>query len=222
MKNGRNLTLLSFLLFTILPLFSSSIISYFVLQYQSTFQSFTYSQWLLVSLLLAVSSACALSPPTFLAVIYGYFIGFLALPFLFVINFGAILLVFLFCGWADLRWIETYFQTNEKANNILEKLKKEELKIVFFTKLSPVLPFALTNLLFGVSGAKLRNILIGGFLGMMPRTALAVYTGMQAKEINILIQNPNSGLFSKIVVFGLVVFSVWGIIFSVKKAFSKQ
>ena len=96
------------------------------------------------------------------------------------------------------------------------------MKIIFFTKLSPVLPFAITNLLFAVSGAKLKNIILGGFLGMIPRTLLAVYSGTQAKEIATLIQSPNQGLFSKLLVFSLIIVSVSGIIFSIKKAFLKE
>ncbi len=222
MKKSKNITIVSFVLFTFLPLISSSFISYYVLQFQILLQTLNWFSWLLISIFLGFTSAFALSPPTFLAVVFGYFLNFWAIPYLFIINFGAIFLVYIFCQYIDLSWLKNNFLSSEKPKKILEKLKKEELKIIFFTKLSPVLPFAITNLLFAVSGAKLKNIIMGGFLGMIPRTLLAVYSGTQAKEIATLIQSPNQGLFSKLLVFSLIIVSVSGIIFSIKKAFLKE
>ena len=108
-----------------------------------------------------------------------------------------------------------YLAGNKQMSNILGNIRKEELKFIFFTKLSPVLPFALTNFVFALSGAKLKNILLGGFLGMIPRTLLAVWTGSQAKEIRKLLENPNEGSLQKILIIILLVVSVGGIIYSI-------
>lgn len=108
---------------------------------------------------------------------------------------------------------KSYLSENKKVNNILENIRKEELKFIFFTKLSPVLPFALTNFVFALSGAKLKNILLGGFFGMIPRTLLAVWTGSQAKEIRRLLENPNEGNTQKILIILLLVISVGGILY---------
>lgn len=110
---------------------------------------------------------------------------------------------------------KSYLSDNKKVSGILENIRREELKVIFFTKLSPVLPFALTNFVFALSGAKLRNILLGGFLGMIPRTALAVWTGSQAKEIKRLLENPNEGNLQKILIILLIIFSVAGLLYFV-------
>ncbi|MCF8323646.1 MAG: VTT domain-containing protein [Leadbetterella sp.] len=204
-------SILSFIGFTLLPLFSTSLLSYYLLQYESTISTFGLLEWLALTLFLTLGATIALCPPTFLAIVFGYFMGFKAIPYLLIINFGAIFLIYVFYKILDFKWIEGYFEKNEKVKNLLKNIRKDELKIIFFAKLSPILPFALTNLTFAVSGAKLRNILIGGFGGMLPRTILAVYTGSRAKEISSLIQNPNEGLLSKILVLLLVIVSVWGI-----------
>ena len=94
--------------------------------------------------------------------------------------------------------------SNQRVREILENIKEQELKIIFFAKLSPVLPFALTNFVFALSGAKLKNILLGGFLGMIPRTVLAVWTGHQAKEIRKLLENPNEGSLQQILLIVLL------------------
>jgi len=218
MKKSRVPSILSFVVFTLLPLFSTSILSFYLLKYEYEISNFNSWSWLLITLIFTMGATIALCPPTFLAIVFGYFLGFSAIPYLLIINFGAIFLIFVLYKRLDFKWIESYFEENEKVNSLLKKIKAEELKIIFFAKLSPILPFALTNLSFAVSGAKLRNILIGGFAGMLPRTLLAVYTGSQAKEISILIQHPNQGLFSKILILLLVIASVWGMTHYFRKA----
>ena len=218
MKNSRLTSILSFVVFTFLPLFSTSILSFYLLKYEYEISNFNSWSWLLITLIFTIGATIALCPPTFLAIVFGYFLGFTAIPYLLIINFGAIFLIFVLYKRLDFRWLESYFEENEKVKSLLKKIKAEELKIIFFAKLSPILPFALTNLSFAVSGAKLRNILIGGFAGMLPRTLLAVYTGTQAKEISTLIQHPNHGLFSKILILLLVIASVWGMTHYFRKA----
>lgn len=218
MQTSKLPSILSFVGFTLLPLFSTSLLSYYLLKYESTISTFGLLEWLALTLFLTLGATIALCPPTFLAVVFGYFMGFKAIPYLLIINFGAIFLIYVFYKILDFKWIEGYFEKNEKIKNLLKNIKADELKIIFFAKLSPILPFALTNLTFAVSGAKLRNILIGGFGGMLPRTILAVYTGSQAKQIRTLIQNPNEGLFSKILVLLLIIVSVWGITHYFRKA----
>lgn len=212
-------SVLSFLAFTLMPLFSTSVLSYFLVKNQDLIHSMGYLEWFLLSILLTITSSVALSPPTFLAVVFGYFLGFQALPFLLFINFGAISLVYLLYKYLDFRWVDSYLNHHQKVQNLLQNIRKDELKIIFFAKLSPVLPFALTNLTFAVSGASIRHIVLGGFMGMLPRTLLAIYTGSQAREISEIINNPTGDITAQIIVFGLVLVSVFGLIFVMKKYF---
>jgi uncharacterized membrane protein YdjX (TVP38/TMEM64 family) len=128
-------------------------------------------------------------------------------------NMVAIFLVNIITKRIDGDKFRGYLSDNKNINRILENIRKEELKFIFFTKLSPVLPFALTNFVFALSGAKLKNILLGGFFGMIPRTLLAVWTGSQAKEIRKLLENPNEGNIQKILIIVLIIVSVGGIIY---------
>lgn len=130
-------------------------------------------------------------------------------------NMVAIFLVNIITKRIDGDKFRDYLSNNKNVSSILENIRKEELKFIFFTKLSPVLPFALTNFVFALSGAKLKNILLGGFLGMIPRTLLAVWTGSQAKEIRRLLENPNEGNLQKILVILLLVISMGGILYYV-------
>ena len=166
MKQSRVPSILSFVGFTLLPLFSTSILSFYLLKYETEISNFNVWSWLILTLILTIGATIALCPPTFLAIVFGYFLSFSAIPYLLIINFGAIFLIYILYKILDFSWIENYFDKKEKIKNLLKNIKADELKIIFFAKLSPILPFALTNLTFAVSGAKLRNILIGGFAGM--------------------------------------------------------
>lgn len=213
MKLSKELSfpLVSFVLFTITPLLSTSFLAFYVLQHETLLLALTWADWLLIALVLTLTSALALSPPTFLAIIQGYFMGFEALPYQFLINMGAILLVNIIVRRIDNNRFAGILSRNKKVENLLNGIKREELKIIFFAKLSPVLPFAMTNFVFAISGARLKNVLLGGFLGMIPRTILAVWTGSQAKEIRTLIEHPNQGLIQQVFILILLVVSIVGL-----------
>jgi uncharacterized membrane protein YdjX (TVP38/TMEM64 family) len=50
-------------------------------------------------------------------------------------------------------------------------------KIVFLLRLSPVLPFGLLSYALGLTRVRLRDYVLGSFLGMLPATILYVYVG---------------------------------------------
>lgn len=197
---------------TILPLLFSSYITYYAVAHEATFRQFTGWAWALVTLLCCLTSTIALTPPTLLALVFGYFLGWSAIIPLFVLNMVAILLVNLLVRWVDQNRLLGYLEQNPKVQTVLERIRKQELKFIFFTKLSPVLPFAVTNLVFALSGARLKNILLGGFLGMVPRTVLAVATGSQAREIRTLLEHPNQANWVQIAIVVLLIASVAGLI----------
>lgn len=199
-------------LMTILPLLFSSYITYFAVTHEARFQQFTFVEWVLATLFCCLTSTIALTPPTLLALIFGYFLGWNALLPLFALNMIAIFLVNLLVRWVDKNRLLGYLEQNPKVRSVLERIRRQELKFIFFTKLSPVLPFAVTNLVFALSGARLRTILLGGFLGMVPRTVLAVATGSQAREIRTLLEHPNQANWVQVAIVVLLIASVAGLI----------
>ena len=207
--------LISSIFLTIVPLLFSSVLTVAVITHEKQILTFTWQNWIIITLVCCLTSTFAFTPPTVLALVFGYFLGWNALLPIFALNMGAIFLVNIITKRFNQDSLLSYFADNQKVTAILENIRKQELKFIFFTKLSPVLPFALTNFVFALSGAKLRNILLGGFLGMVPRTALAVWTGSQAKEIRRLLENPNEGNLQKILIILLIIVSVGGILYFV-------
>ncbi len=196
----------------VVPLLFGSATAVWVVQNEQKLANFDASQWFWVSLACCFTSMVALTPPTFLALIFGYFLHFKALLPLFALNLGAIFLVNKLTQYFDKERLLFFLNQYPKANALLQTMHGDELRLVFFTKLSPVLPFALTNLAFALAGVRLKNVMIGGFLGMIPRTILAVWVGSQAQEIIKLVENPNEGLLPKIAIVVSVVVSVFGIL----------
>lgn len=209
----------SFVAFTLLPLLSSSFLTYLLYEHQDSLGTLSTGQWILFSVILAGLCGIALIPPTFLAIVMGYFLGWAALPLLILINMLAIVLIYGLSGWLNLSWIENWLRNDPRRAAVLDGIRQEELKIIFFTKLSPLFPFAVTNLIFAASGAAFRNIVLGGFLGMIPRTILAVYAGTQARGLQELMENPEGSSLSQWLISGLILASVAGLFFVLKKAF---
>jgi len=205
--------LISSVFLTVIPLIFTSVITLWVVSNEVEIGGYDAQTWALITAICCISSTIAFTPPTFLALVFGYFLGWHAVLPLFVLNMVAIFLVNMVTRWLDKDRFSTYLSENAKIREILENIKQQELKIIFFAKLSPVLPFALTNFVFALSGAKLKNILLGGFLGMIPRTLLAVWTGYQAKEIRKLLENPNEGNVQKILLIVLLMASIAGIFY---------
>jgi uncharacterized membrane protein YdjX (TVP38/TMEM64 family) len=196
----------------IMPIVSSTFLTAWAIGYESQWASLSMGSWVLITLALAITSALALTPPTFMALVYGYFLGWIGFPLLIALNLGAIGLVY----GVGKRVLPPGFLGHLQvaypaASRVLERFYDNPIRLIFFTKLSPILPFAITNLLFTLAGARLHQMLIGGGLGMIPRTALTLWLGYEAKEIRYLLEHPNEGIGVKLFIVALVIFSTLGI-----------
>ena len=199
-------------LLTILPLLTTSLLTVWAIGHESLLRSWPIAWWLGITFVLTLSSAIALTPPTFLALVYGYFLGWIALPLLFGLNILAISLIYLIAHFFHAETVRVHITgIYPRVKPLLNRFHKNEFRLIFFAKLSPILPFAVTNLFFAVAGAKLKQVLTGGTLGMIPRTILAVWAGKEAQNISYLLAHPNEGLASKIVLIVLIVASTIGI-----------
>ncbi|WP_077922400.1 TVP38/TMEM64 family protein [Spirosoma sp. 209] len=197
-------------LMSVTPIVFTSVLSYYAVVYESYIAGLTAWQWAGLTLLFSLTSA-ALTPPTMLALLFGYFLGWQAVLPIFVVNLGGILFINQLVHWIDHDRFIRFLRRNPKAQSVLDRILDKELKVIFFAKLSPILPFGLTNLLFALSGARLRNILLGGFLGMTPRTLLAVWSGREAHEIRALLDNPNQSLWGEVIIAALILVSIAGL-----------
>ncbi len=202
---------------SVLPIVFTSVLTYYAIVYEPVVRTFDTAQWVLITGICTITSA-GLTPPTILALIFGYFLGWQAVAPLFIINLGGILFINLLVRWLNHDQFIRFLRRNPKAQSVLDRIRDKELEVIFFAKLSPILPFGLTNLLFALSGASLKNILLGGFLGMLPRTLLAIFTGREAREIRTLLENPQQGIWGQVIIVALVLVSIFGLWRVVQKA----
>lgn len=77
--------------------------------------------------------------------------------------------------------VEAIAKGNEKFRNIDNAISKQGAKLVFLLRLSPVIPFNLSNYFYGLTGVKFWPYVLASWIGMMPATFLFVYIGTAGK-----------------------------------------
>jgi len=77
--------------------------------------------------------------------------------------------------------IEAIAQRNEKFRNIDSAIGKQGAKLIFLLRLSPVIPFNLSNYFYGLTAVKFWPYVLASWIGMMPGTFLYVYIGTAGK-----------------------------------------
>jgi uncharacterized membrane protein YdjX (TVP38/TMEM64 family) len=105
---------------------------------------------------------------------FGLWKGFLA------VSAGATLgasLAFLVARFIARDKVEAIAKRNEKFRKIDNAISKQGAKLVFLLRLSPVIPFNLSNYFYGLTGVKFWPYVLASWLGMMPGTFLYVYIG---------------------------------------------
>lgn len=77
-------------------------------------------------------------------------------------------------GW---RWVATRVEANPRFAAVDAAVGRNGLRIVMLLRLSPVFPFSLLNYGLGLTKVRLRDFVLGSFIGMLPGTVLYVYLG---------------------------------------------
>ncbi|MEO6860581.1 MAG: TVP38/TMEM64 family protein [Microcoleus sp.] len=75
-----------------------------------------------------------------------------------------------------------YMKTHPKFQLLDRAVSKEGLKIVFLTRLCPLLPFNLLNYALGITQVSLKDYVLGSF-GIIPGTMMYVYSGSLVGDI---------------------------------------
>ena len=132
----------------------------------------------------------ALLPTNVLGVLCGWAFGF---PLGISLHIGAIVGATLVSSRVLSPLVGDNFQTflarREKAAILHKALLNQNFKrttlIITLLRLSPAMPFALTNLLMTAARVPLSAFLIGTFAEMLPRSAAVVFFGAGLSEINL-------------------------------------
>jgi len=109
---------------------------------------------------------------------FGLWKGFLA------VSAGATLgasLAFLVARFVARDKIEAMARRNSKFQRIDNAIGQQGATLVFLLRLSPVIPFNLSNYFYGLTAVKFWPYVLASWIGMMPGTFLYVYIGTAGK-----------------------------------------
>jgi uncharacterized membrane protein YdjX (TVP38/TMEM64 family) len=109
---------------------------------------------------------------------FGLWKGFLA------VSAGATLgasLAFLVARFIAREKIEAIAQRNEKFRNLDRVIGEHGAKLIFLLRLSPVIPFNVSNYFYGLTAVRFWPYVLASWIGMMPGTFLYVYIGTAGK-----------------------------------------
>ncbi len=67
---------------------------------------------------------------------------------------------------------------------VAQNMQSSQVSTVGFTKMSPILPFVITNALFGILDFDFKKFFVGSFLGKWPRVLLFTFIGASIKSIS--------------------------------------
>ena len=72
-------------------------------------------------------------------------------------------------------------EKNKQFRAVNKVIKRDGLKVVTLLRLSPLLPLAASNYLYGLTSVQLRDYFFGSWLGMFPGTVAYVSAGHVSK-----------------------------------------
>lgn len=204
-------TLLTLVLLVAVPLLGSASLLGILHQYRELLQQLSLGQMLLYFAVVAFTMAFALTPTTVVAIVTGYYLGWLGLPGMLVAYVLAAALGYELACRLDHGKLHDFLRLFPKAEAVVAELQHQSLSLIVLTRLSPVLPFALMTFVLAMVGVPRRQFLLASVLGMLPRSLFFFWLGTQAQDVLALLQDPDGGTFGKLVLVGLVVASLAGL-----------
>jgi uncharacterized membrane protein YdjX (TVP38/TMEM64 family) len=115
-------------------------------------------------------------------VIFGLWWGSI---YVFVASTLGATLAFLIGRYLSRDRVVRYMESHPKFQALDRAVSQQGLKIVFLTRLCPLLPFNLLNYALGITQVSLKDYVLGSF-GMIPGTILYVYSGSLVGDISAI------------------------------------
>lgn len=89
--------------------------------------------------------------------------------------------------------IERKFGHTARFRALDAAIKRDGLKILVLTRLSPIFPFVVLNYVFGLTRLPLLPYVLGSWLAMLPGTILYVYIGSTAQDVGEIASGGSAG-----------------------------
>lgn len=206
---------------SVMPLLCSAIVTYTVLQYEPYLRSFTNMQWVLFYLGTIASMALALTPTTFVALVSGYFLSWQAVPYMLVAYLAASAIGYQLARSADRGRFLDAIKDLPKVSDLMQAVNKESFAFIILCRISPILPFAIMNVVLSMMRIPFFQFIWAGFLGMLPRTLLFIWVGSTASALRETISGDGDNI-NQISFLVLLVLSIVGFYFYFKRIITQQ
>jgi uncharacterized membrane protein YdjX (TVP38/TMEM64 family) len=201
----------------VIPLTTSLILGYLGLSYVEGIRNFEPFQMLMFWGISIFILGLGIFPTTFFALFSGYMWGLKVIFPIAIVYFFASLLGYCIAKLIKGDFILAFLKRQKKAGNVLNNVQQNSIYWVFLVRISPLFPFAITNTLLAYLHVNLRSYLIGGTLGMIPRSILAIWVGSQAATWQEILKNPNKMDFQNVFTLILLLLSGLGMFYLIRK-----
>jgi uncharacterized membrane protein YdjX (TVP38/TMEM64 family) len=130
----------------------------------------------------------AILPTTLVAIFLGFFLGFTGLFPMILSYTTASLLGYYASQRFERGQVLSMLQGSERLRQFVHRFEHNQYEFAFWLRLTPLLTFALTNILVSALRMRLKAFLIGGTLGMLPRVIFVIWVASQAKDLSLVWQ----------------------------------
>jgi uncharacterized membrane protein YdjX (TVP38/TMEM64 family) len=214
-------TLLTMFLLVAVPLLGSSSLLLLLYERPTLLQELSLGQHLLYFVVVAATMAFALTPTTFVAIVTGYYFGWVGAAGMVLAYALASALGYELAQRIDHGKLRSFLHLFPKAEAVLRELQHQSWQLILLTRLSPVLPFALMTFVLAIVGVPRRRFLLASVVGMLPRSLFFFWLGTQASDVLALLRDPDQGRLSKIVLASLITASLFGLFVVFNRALQK-
>lgn len=214
----NRLQLLIVLFFFLFPIFATSYASFLVIENEQKILELTNFKLILLYALLSIAMAFSAVPNTWVGLVSGFFFGYFGFVLACWSYFLALFLgYFLGALFDDGQFKNSIYKLYPKSEFVFEASKKEESRIVFFSRLTPFLSFSVTNLLLAWLQIEKRKYITFSMLGMLPRLGFVIWIGMQGKEIKDLVSGKGVEKYQIFSLFVLLFISLVAYFFIIRE-----
>ena len=79
--------------------------------------------------------------------------------------------------------VEQFARRNRRFQAVVRAIEKNGWKVVALLRLSPLIPFSVSNYLYGLTSVRFAPFVVASWIAMLPATFLYVYLGAAGKRI---------------------------------------
>lgn len=195
------------------------VVPYLTQHYSGLADTLSVNTQVLIWSCASVVIGLGLFPSTLTAIIAGFFYGWKGLALICLVYMVAAIIGY-FIAWANKAIFSDILAKKRKVVLVISELKRKPLVLIVLLRVSPVLPFAWCNYLLGVLEIPFFTYFYSTFIGMLPRTILSVWVGVQLIDL-LMINELNDQVVYKIGGIVLLLLSSFGLGFLGKQVLKK-